>query len=400
MPEETFDDSEDLSWEPALPPADAPFVEDEAESHTEDMPDQLWEVEGRGLAEKMLSEAAEDDAPSDVQWDVVEPSAWSEPGMAAPEDEPSVSQPVLLTERVERQAPQAEGAPESDGDDESTQDVDALMNELTAETSSADERLFELGPDALPQMIEHFPGPHVVDPFQRRTVPSFEDCGPLLAVFSRFGRDAHPYVARCLESPEPLVRFYATHFYSVTRVPECIPRLIQRLHDEEPRICMVAARTLFGYRDHPDFSFVLDHLHGRLEATSHAARRHAAYLIGLFRDVTAIPKLIDILDRRERSMVDVVLDALAEITKQRFGSNSRKWRTWYQRNKDRSRILWLIDGLSSKDEALRKSAAEELRAVTRKDFGFEHDGPRRRREEARQRWIQWWEREGRSQLEG
>jgi hypothetical protein len=157
---------------------------------------------------------------------------------------------------------------------------------------------------------------------------------------------------------------------------------------------------LFGYRDHPDFSFVLDHLHGRLQATSHAARRHAAYLIGLFRDVTAIPKLIEILERKEKSMMDVAQDALADITKQRLGNNPRRWRVWLERNRERSRVLWLIDGLSSKEESIRKSAAEELRAVTRKDFGFEHDAPRRRREEARQRWLQWWEREGQVQLGG
>jgi len=175
-------------------------------------------------------------------------------------------------------------------------------------------------------------------------------------------------------------------------VPEVIPRLIQRLHDEEPRICMMAARTLFGYRGHPDFNYVLDHLHGRLRATSLAARRHAAYLCGLFRDVSAIPLLIEILERRERNLIDIAQDALAEITKQQLGPQARKWRAWLEKNQGRSRILWLIDGLSARDEAIRRSAAEELRAVTGQDFGFEADGPRRRREEARQKWLDWWAR--------
>jgi HEAT repeat protein len=211
-----------------------------------------------------------------------------------------------------------------------------------------------------------------------------------LGLFARLGADAHPHVSRKLEAPDSRVRFYAAYFYSSTHVPEVIPRLIQRLHDEEPRICMMAARTLFGYRGHPDFNFVLEHLHGRLAATSVAARRHAAYLIGLFRDVSAIPLLIDVLERRDKNMVDVAQDALGEITKQQLGPQARKWRSWLEKNRDRSRIAWLIDGLASRDEAIRRSAAEELRAVTGQDFGFEPDGPRRRREEARQRWVDWW----------
>jgi len=177
-------------------------------------------------------------------------------------------------------------------------------------------------------------------------------------------------------------------------VPEVIPRLIQRLHDEEPRICMLAARTLFAYREHPDFALVLDHLHGRLGATSANARRHACYLIGLFRDVSAIPLLFDLLDKKDKTMLDVVEDALAEITKQRLGGTSKKWRAWWAKNESRSRIAWLVDGLAAKEVELRKSAAEELRAVTGLDMGFDENAPKRQRDEARQRWIDWWTQQG------
>ena len=124
---------------------------------------------------------------------------------------------------------------------------------------------------------------------------------------------------------------------------------------------------------------MLAHLHGRLDATSSAARRHAAYLIGLFRDVTAIPKLIEVFEKKDRALVDVAEDALAEITKQRFGANAKKWRAWWQKNQPRSRIAWLVEGLSAKEPELRKSAAEELRAVTGMDLGYDDDAPRRQR---------------------
>lgn len=275
---------------------------------------------------------------------------------------------------------------------EIAKNLERIDDDDEAIRQDAIEALMRAGPDALPKLAERFPGPLSIDPFapDATNLPPFAKCGPLLSILERHGRDAHSYVNRRLDAPDPLMRFFAIYFYGAVYVPEAIPRLIQRLHDEESRICMLGARTLFAYREHPDFAKVLDHLHGRLGATSIAARRHAAYLIGLFRDVTAIPKLIDILGQRDRGMVDVAEDALAEITKQRFSQNPKKWRAWWNKHGSKSRIAWLVEGLASKDALLRKSAAEELRAVTGLDMGFDADAPKRPREEARQRWASWW----------
>ena len=257
--------------------------------------------------------------------------------------------------------------------------------------SIAGATLARAGAAAIPMIMGRFPGVLNVDPFSPEIqLPPFAECGTLLALLERSGRESHRYVVDQIDAPDPLHRFFAIYFYGAVYVPEAMPKLIQRLHDEEPRICMLAARTLFSYRDHRDFPLVLEHLHGRLRATSLAARRHAAYLIGLFRDVTAIPDLVAILARRERNLQDVVEDALAEITKQRLGSSAKRWKNWWGKNKDRSRIEWLLDGLAARDAALRKSASDELTAVTGMDLGFDGYAPRREREEARQRWVKWW----------
>lgn len=268
--------------------------------------------------------------------------------------------------------------------------LEQLEHGSVPQQSAAVEALVNIGPEALAYIGDRFPGPLSLDPFlPDAQLPAFTKCGPLLSTLERFGRDAHPYVLKHLDAPSPHHRFFAIYFYGSVYVPEAIPRLIQRLHDEEARTCMLAARTLFSYREHPDFTNVLDHLHGRLSATSAGARRHACYLVGLFRDVTAIPKLISIIERKEKGMADVAEDALAEITKQRLGS-VKKWNAWWAKNSARSRIAWLIDGLAARSEELRHSAAEELRAVTGLDMGFDAVGSKRQREDARQRWIQWW----------
>ncbi|MEL7368189.1 MAG: hypothetical protein AAFN74_04700 [Myxococcota bacterium] len=278
---------------------------------------------------------------------------------------------------------------------ESEDELNALLEQLgsihPAQREAAGEALAQRGPEVLPQIIARFPGVLSVDPFAPNVqLPAFKKCGITLSLLERCGRDAHRHVVDKLDAPKPLHRFFAIYFYSAVYVPEAIPKLIQRLHDEEPRICMLAARTLFSYRDHRNFPLVLDHLHNRLKATSLTARRHAAYLIGLFRDVTAIPDLIQIFERKEKNLHDVVADALAEITKQRLGHSPKRWRAWWSKNRHRSRIEWLLDGLASKDASLRQSASDELKAVTGIDLGFDGNAPRRQREEARQRWLKWW----------
>ncbi|MBX2811424.1 MAG: hypothetical protein KTR25_06435 [Myxococcales bacterium] len=274
-------------------------------------------------------------------------------------------------------------------------DIVSHLNDLESPNkrirAAAQEALNQASKTTIPQLMERFPGPLLTNPFAPEVMlPPFSDCGPLLAVITHYGRSAHVYVERRLDVPDPIIRFFATYFYSAVYVPEAIPRLIQRLHDEEARICMTASRTLFGYRNHSAFSQVLGHLHARLSASSVAARRHAAFLIGLFRDVSAVPELIKVLERRERALMDVAEGALTEITKQRFGSNVRKWRYWWAKNQDRNRIEWLIEGLASRESAVRKSACEELRAVTGQDFSYNPVGSRRKREEARKKWLEWW----------
>lgn len=273
--------------------------------------------------------------------------------------------------------------------------LEQLQHPMKAIRDLARSALSAMGPAVLPHLQYDFPGPLLVDPFAPEVVlPAFADCGPVLHLFTEFGREAHPLVSTQLEAPDPMVRFFATYFYSAVYVPEVVPRLVQRLHDEEARICMAAARTLFGYRSHPQFGLVTEHLHGRLEASSVAARRHSAFLLGLFRDVSAIPRLIGVLERKERALADVAENALAEITKQDFGTSARRWRSWWNKNGSRNRMEWLIEGLGSKNDAIRRSAFDELVAVTNLDFDYDPTGPRRPREQARKRWLKWWKDEG------
>ncbi|MBK8010810.1 MAG: hypothetical protein IPK13_05640 [Deltaproteobacteria bacterium] len=278
---------------------------------------------------------------------------------------------------------------------ELNEQVDLLVGESAEARRQAAEKLAAFGAVIVAPLVRAFPGYLDVDPFQD-VLPPFETCGELPRLLVLHGRNAHPHIARFLDAPDPVFRLLASHFYASVRVPDVVPKLSQRLHDEEEKVRLVAARALFTYRDSPEFAGVVAHLHGRLLASSVGARRHAAYLLGLFRDVTAVPLLIEFFERKEWAMYDAVEQALGEITRQAFGSNPKKWRGWWAKNQGRSRIAWLIDGLSAKDVALRRGAFEELKAISGRDVSYDERASKREREAARQDWLTWWSEEEKS----
>jgi hypothetical protein len=375
----------------AQPSSDAPLIFRGAVLDAED-----FEPEPISLSEPLEPVPLVQRATASVAARSIDPNIMRTTGEIALHHPRAVDTQGNVVTRAELDPDIEEGPPQSE--------LDALVEEVQSvnreERLAAKEALRAMGPEVLPRIAEIFPGVLEIDPFSSGApLPPFAECGVLPELVAHFGAEAHPHMVRRLDAPEPVRRFFAVYYYTAAFVPEAIPKLIQRLHDEETRVSLLAARTLFSYREHPEFGRVLDHLHGRLEASSMTARRHATYLIGLFRDVTAIPKLIDVFDRKEKAMYEIAEDALAEITKQRFGANPKKWRAWWTKNQDKSRIAWLIDGLMAKESSLRRSAAEELRAVTGLDMGYDDDAPKRQREESRQRWIEWWSKQGSSQAE-
>jgi hypothetical protein len=55
----------------------------------------------------------------------------------------------------------------------------------------------------------------------------------------------------------------------------------------------------------------------------------------------------------------------------------------------------LINGLSSKNRDIRYSSVQELSQITGEHFGYHYDSSKEEREQALQRWEQWWEDQGR-----
>jgi hypothetical protein len=116
----------------------------------------------------------------------------------------------------------------------------------------------------------------------------------------------------------------------------------------------------------------------------------ALVAIGELRDRLAVPLLTDLVDAKDAELAEAARNALVEITKQDFGANRRRWRAWLAAHGEEARVDWLFAGLGHKVREIRLAASEELWQLTGEYFGYHHDSPRREREQARDRWRDWW----------
>jgi hypothetical protein len=125
----------------------------------------------------------------------------------------------------------------------------------------------------------------------------------------------------------------------------------------------------------------------------------AAEAARLLRDRGSVPALIDLLRTVRGAKKVTVQNALRQITGQDFGSSARRWSVWWGRARQQHRIEWLIDALDHRNERVRFLAARELALIVPQDFGFTASGPRREREQARLRYLEWWQETGKAEFQ-
>lgn len=119
---------------------------------------------------------------------------------------------------------------------------------------------------------------------------------------------------------------------AILRATEAVPYLIEILEDRTDRPERVAAAWALGViGDRKALPALIRDLQ-RAESPSSA---NCAIALGVLGDESAIPCLIDALNsKREEVVADAAL-ALHRLTGHDFGDDYDKWKTWYERNKDR-----------------------------------------------------------------
>ena len=262
----------------------------------------------------------------------------------------------------------------------------------------AEAELVRAGGYAMPAIMTRFPGPVTIerDRLADGPLPRVAECGPILRVIASQRRTALPFVLSHVEDPDPEKRFWATYLLTELVYPDVIEPILSRVFDAEPRVRRAARAAARAYAEVQPQAIV-----ERLELVAmdggepKERRTLAIEALGETREPLAIPALMPLLDDPNVEVVAAVRSALTVIARQDFGVTSAKWTAWWEQNRERHRLEWLIDALMHEHAALRAAAGEELKTITKEYFGYYDDLPKRERERAQSRYREWWNSVGR-----
>ncbi|MCC6551959.1 MAG: hypothetical protein IT372_02910 [Polyangiaceae bacterium] len=243
-------------------------------------------------------------------------------------------------------------------------------------------------------------------------LPPASQCGPLLELIVALRRPALPFITVRSASPDPEVRFWATHVLGELPYPEAANALLPRLFDDDIAVRRVARRSagalVHGARgDEPRSPRAPDPGAPILHGLEHIVRDPdepvprrlvAIETMSEIRAAAMVPALIAALSDSHEAIVDAAARALTAVARDDLGRDPRAWTAWWSRSSGRHRIEWLIDALTHEQLAIRRAAGDELKALTREYFGYYDDLPRRDRERAQARYREWWLTEGRAKF--
>jgi hypothetical protein len=254
-------------------------------------------------------------------------------------------------------------------------------------TRHAVQRALAVPAASVAALSSRFPGPLALDRHRLggRLRPA-PDHGPLLDLVVRLGGAASPLIVAELQSEEPAHRYYAALCAGAVQPPAALNALVDCLFDADSGVRAAAIEALASYPPR-ERDGALSRVREVLTEIDEARVGAAADACANLGHTAAIPALIEAL--AHDTAPNQVRRALADLTKQDFGNSSRKWRSWWSKNRDRNRIEWMIEGLNHKEADVRRSAIEELRRITGEYFGYHHDLPRKERAEAQKRWARW-----------
>ena len=276
---------------------------------------------------------------------------------------------------------------------EPPQAIDAVLDEIEqAKETVAEDAIsdaVERSSETLAALMQRFPGKLRVDRFNVAGRPlRAAQYGGLLELVVRLGSIAAELLIDKMSSGQRDVRFYATVCAAELRPRNAVYALVDRLFDQDYGVRATAIEALAGYPVQ-DLTQALSRARRAVHSSDPETVAAATDALVVLGDVEAIGDLIAGLERSDRG-ADHARRALVALTAQDFGTSERKWRKWWEANKRRHRIEWLIEGLGHKEDAIREGAIKDLRRLTGEYFGYHHDLPRKEREAAAERWAVWW----------
>jgi hypothetical protein len=220
--------------------------------------------------------------------------------------------------------------------------------------------------------------------------------GPLLELTVALGAAAGDLLVEKMRDPDRDVRYYATLCAGESRPGVAVDSLVDRLFDGDYGTRSIAIDALSGYPA-ADREQALQRVRQALQSDPPARVQAAANALAKLGDAAAVPVLIDLLDAGNEA-AEHARRALIMLTMEDCGTGARVWRAWWDRHRSQHRVEWLIEALGHGDDNLRSAAADELLQLTGEHLGYHHDQPRNARDQAQQRWLDWWQRVGRQRF--
>lgn len=339
---------------------------------------------------------------------VVDPVLVLSQRKGAPPFVPSIPEPKPMPVSEQQVSVPAHRPPSSRSDhsrvlpsvivDMSSEYVALVDRVLAGPDEEAETDLLRAGGYAMSAIMAKFPGPILIE--SERLVdgplPRVAECGPVIRLVASQRRTALPFVLAHVESPDDDRRFWATYLLTELVYPDAIDAAIGRAFDESPRVRHAAKAAVRALAEaHP--SPVVDRLAAVASAGGEPWNRRvqAIEALGETREPGAVNVLLSLLEDPTNDVAVAARHALVTVTRQDFGLDGEKWSAWWEANKARHRLEWLIDSLMHEHRALRGAASDELRTITKEYFAYYDDLPKRERERAQARYREWWENIGR-----
>jgi hypothetical protein len=168
--------------------------------------------------------------------------------------------------------------------------------------------------------------------------------------------------------------------------------LCRRARDADDKSRTVALRALRRRLSHPAVVELCRELRETAAANDVDAAVRAIATLCELRDETLVPWLIEQLQGpTDPAIIDAARTALVALTAEDHGTSTRRWNTWLRTKGERPRVEWLLDGLGHRKPEIRMVASEDLRHLAGDSFGYLFDLPKRQRDQARLRFVAWWQ---------
>jgi hypothetical protein len=162
-----------------------------------------------------------------------------------------------------------------------------------------------------------------------------------------------------------------------------------RLGDEAAR--RSAERALARRLHDPRVAAHSRSLQARLSSPDPTVASAALAALAALRDPSSVPAIIDRLEEDDDRLALSARSTLLALAGDDLGPKRRRWLDWWEKMRHRPRLEWLLEALAHRDPEIRLAASQELQEITGEYFGYHYDLPERDREEARRRWLDWWQ---------